>query len=117
MYREAIAARQTRRKLVGHDAKETAALREAAAATSARVYWQKRLEQEVEESKQKLSSAFEMAEIFAQLGDKDQAFAWLERAYDERSFMMLYLKSAPNLDPLRSDTRYADLLRRVGHTP
>jgi DNA-binding winged helix-turn-helix (wHTH) protein/TolB-like protein/Tfp pilus assembly protein PilF len=117
MYREAIAARQTRRKLAGLAAEETAALREAAAATSARVYWQKRLEQESEESKQELSVAFEMAEIFAQLGEKDQAFAWLERAYKERSFMMLYLKVAPNLDPLRSDPRYADLLRRVGHTP
>ena len=117
MYKEAIAARQMRRKLAGLDAEETAALREAAAATSARVYWQKRLEQDLEESKQELSTAFEVAEIFAQLGEKDQAFAWLERAYEERSFMMLYLKVAPNLDPLRTDPRYADLLRRVGHTP
>ena len=101
----------------GLDAEETAALREAAAATSARVYWQKRLEQEAEESKQEMSVAFEAAEIFAQLGEKDQAFAWLERAYQERSFMMLYLKVAPNLDPLRADPRYADLLRRVGLTP
>jgi TolB-like protein/DNA-binding winged helix-turn-helix (wHTH) protein/Tfp pilus assembly protein PilF len=117
MYKEAIAARQMRRKLAGLDAEETAALREAAAAASAGVYWQKRLEPEVEESKRELSSAFEVAEIFAQLGEKDQAFKWLERAYEERSFMMLYLKVAPNLDPLRTDPRYADLLRRVGHTP
>ena len=117
MYKEAIAAHQMRRKLAGLDAEESAALREAAAATSARVYWQKRLEQEVEESKRELSGGFEMAEIFAQLGEKDQAFAWLERAYEERSFMMLYLKVAPNLDPLRSDPRFADLLRRVGLTP
>ena len=117
MYREAIAAHQMQRKLAGLDAEETPALREAAAATSARVYWQKRLEQELEESKRELSAGFEVAEIYAQLGEKDQAFAWLERAYQERSFMMLYLKVAPNLDPLRSDPRYADLLRRVGHTP
>jgi tetratricopeptide (TPR) repeat protein len=117
MYREAVAARQMRRKLAGLDAKETAELREAAGATSARVYWQKRLEQDLEESKRELSIAFEVAEIFAQLGENDQAFAWLERAYEERSFMMLYLKVAPNLDPLRSDQRFADLLRRVGHTP
>ena len=117
MYREAIAARQMRRKLAGYDAEETAALREAAAATSARVYWQKRLEQDVEESKRELSTAFNMAEIFAQLGEKDQAFKWLQRAYEERYHMMLYLKSAPNLDPLRSDPRFEDLLRRVGHTP
>lgn len=117
MYREAIAARQMRRKLAGYDAEETAALREAAAATSAGAYWQKRLEQEVEESRREQSTAFDMAEIFAQLGKKDQAFASLERAYEERYFMMMYLKVAPNLDPLRSDPRFADLLRRVGHAP
>jgi TolB-like protein/DNA-binding winged helix-turn-helix (wHTH) protein len=117
MYREAIAARQTRRKLLGYDVKESAALREASATTSARVYWQKRLDQEVEESKREPSTAFDMAEIFAQLGQKDQAFSWLERAYEERSFFMMYLKVAPNLDPLRSDPRFADLLRRVGHAP
>jgi TolB-like protein/Tfp pilus assembly protein PilF len=117
MYKEAIAARQMRRKLAGLDAKETAALREAAAATSARVYWQKRLEQDVEESKRELSTGIDMAEIYAQLGEKDEAFKWLERAYEERSVMMMYLKVLPNLDPLRSDPRYADLLRRVGHTP
>jgi hypothetical protein len=72
------------------------------------------LEQESVQSKRELSGAFEMAEIFAQLGEKDQAFARLERAYEERSVMMMYLKSAPNLDPLRSDPRFADLLRRVG---
>ena len=117
MYKEAIAARQMRRKLAGLDAQETEALREAAAAASARVYWRKRLEQDVEESKRELSTPFDMAEIHAQLGEKDQAFAWLERAYEERYFMMLYLKVAPNLDPLRSDRRFEDLLRRVGHTP
>jgi hypothetical protein len=71
----------------------------------------------VEESKRELSTAFDMAEIFAQLGEKDQALAWLERAYEERYHMMMYLKVAPNLDPLRSDPRFADLLRRVGLTP
>ena len=117
MYKEAIAARQMQQKLAGRDREETAALREAAAATTARVYWQKTLEHELEESKRELSIGFELAEIYAQLGERDQAFAWLERAYEKRSFMMLYLKVAPNLDPLRSDSRYADLLRRVGHTP
>jgi TolB-like protein len=117
MYREAIAARQTRRKLAGYDAEETAALREAAAATDAGVYWRKRLEQELEEAKQEPSVDFDVAEIYAQLGEKDRAFACLERAYRERSYMLMYLKVAPELDPLRSDPRYADLLRRVGLTP
>ena len=114
MYRDAIAAHQMHRKLAGHDGKEPAASREAAAATSARVYWQKRLELEMEESKGGQGSEFELAEIYAQLGEKDQALAWLEKAYEKRSVMMMYLKVLPNLDPLRSDTRYEDLVRRVG---
>jgi DNA-binding winged helix-turn-helix (wHTH) protein/TolB-like protein len=117
MYREAIAARQMRRKLAGLHAEETAALRDASAATSAGVYWRKRLEQEIEESRREPNTAFDMAEIFAQLGKKDEAFAWLERAYEERYFMMMYLKVAPNLDPRRSDPRFVHLLRRVRHTP
>ncbi len=60
---------------------------------------------------------FDTAEIFAQLGEKDQAFAWLEKAYEERSYLMMYVKVAPTLDPLRTDPRFADLLRRVGLTP
>ena len=54
-----------------------------------------------------------MAEIFSQLGEKDKAFEWLEKAFEERAHTMMFLKVAPNLDPLRSDRRFADLLRRT----
>ena len=46
--------------------------------------------------------------------DNEQAFAWLERAYQEQSGIVQYLKVHPFLDPLRSDPRFQDLLRRVG---
>lgn len=48
------------------------------------------------------------------LGDYEQAFAWLERAYQEQSSILLWLKVHPFFDPLRGDPRFADLLRRVG---
>jgi pentatricopeptide repeat protein len=48
------------------------------------------------------------------LGDKDQAFIWLERAYEEKSNILLFLKTHPHFDPIRSDPRFADLLHRVG---
>ena len=48
------------------------------------------------------------------LGEEEETFAWLERAYQEKSNIMQFLKVDPNLDPLRSDPRFADLLRRVG---
>ena len=50
----------------------------------------------------------------AALGDKDQAFALLEQAYEERQNRMVWLNVDPLLDPLRSDPRFQDLVRRVG---
>jgi TolB-like protein/DNA-binding winged helix-turn-helix (wHTH) protein/Tfp pilus assembly protein PilF len=59
-------------------------------------------------------SPFFIALVHTGLGDKDQAFAWLEKAYAERSGSVRYLKVERRLDPLRSDSRYRDLLRRLG---
>ena len=55
-----------------------------------------------------------VALIYAGLGDKDQAFAWLEKAYEERSFQMQWLSVEPRWDSLRSDPRFANLQRRMG---
>jgi TolB-like protein/DNA-binding winged helix-turn-helix (wHTH) protein/Tfp pilus assembly protein PilF len=58
--------------------------------------------------------ATDMALIYAGLGDKDKAFAWLDKAYEEHSFSLSNLKVEPRFDPLRSDPRFADLLRSIG---
>jgi TolB-like protein/Tfp pilus assembly protein PilF len=55
--------------------------------------------------------------IYLGLGEKDQAFAWLEKAHQDRSGIFFQLKADPVNDPLRSDPRFADLLRRVGLSP
>jgi tetratricopeptide (TPR) repeat protein len=57
-----------------------------------------------------------IALIHAGLGEKDQAFEWLEKAYELRDQGMSFLKVEPPLDPLRSDPRFQDLLRRM-HFP
>jgi tetratricopeptide (TPR) repeat protein len=57
--------------------------------------------------------AYSMAEVHAVLGDKDEAFAWLGKAYKERSSALVYLKVEPRLDGLRSDVRFQDLVRRM----
>jgi hypothetical protein len=48
------------------------------------------------------------------LGDNEQAFAWLERAYKEHSMILQYIRVHPNFDPLAVTCRLADLVRRVG---
>jgi eukaryotic-like serine/threonine-protein kinase len=59
-------------------------------------------------------SAFSVASDYARLGDNDNAFAWLEKAYQQHSTQLIGLKMDPALDGLRSDPRYADLVRRIG---
>jgi serine/threonine-protein kinase len=61
--------------------------------------------------------AYDIALVCAGLGWKDQALENLSRAYRERSGWMTYLKVDPRLDPLRSDSRFIDLLHRVHLTP
>ena len=69
-------------------------------------------------AKRRFVSAFDFAIICAGLGDADQAFKWLQKAYDERSFSMLIsLKGEPRFDTLRSDPRFQDLVLRVGLPP
>jgi hypothetical protein len=48
------------------------------------------------------------------LEDKDQAFNWLEKACDERFIRLAYLNIEAFWDPIRSDPRFAELVRRVG---
>ena len=68
-------------------------------------------------SKQEFVSANLFAYIYAGLGDKDQAFLWIEKAYQERSDLVGGLKVGGQLDLLRSDRRYQDLLRRMNFPP
>jgi TolB-like protein/tetratricopeptide (TPR) repeat protein len=57
---------------------------------------------------------YEIALVYAGLGRKDEAFAWLEKSYQVRDKGVTFLKIDPCMDPLRSDPRFHNLLRRVG---
>ncbi|MDR3749018.1 MAG: protein kinase [Acidobacteriota bacterium] len=59
-------------------------------------------------------SAYSIAQLCADLGDNDQAFRWLNTAYHERDWGLMMLKTDFLLDPLRSDPRFAELVRKVG---
>lgn len=58
-----------------------------------------------------------VAEVYAALGDNDEAMRWLEQAYRERDIWMVLLKVWPAFDPLRSDPRFHELLRRMNFPP
>jgi len=60
---------------------------------------------------------YEIALVYAGLGQKEEAFTWLEKSYTGHDKGLTYLKIDPCVDPLRSDPRFHDLLRRVGITP
>jgi TolB-like protein/DNA-binding winged helix-turn-helix (wHTH) protein/Flp pilus assembly protein TadD len=72
------------------------------------------LEQLNEMSKHRPVSAVDRAVVYLGLGNKEQALALLDEAYERHELGMLYLKSEPRYDPLRSDPRFQDLMRRVG---
>ena len=57
------------------------------------------------------------ASVYGALGEKDKAFEWLGKAFEERDENMTWLKVDPVLDPLRSDPRFQDVLRRMGLPP
>jgi serine/threonine protein kinase/tetratricopeptide (TPR) repeat protein len=61
--------------------------------------------------------AFSIATVYAGLADKEQTIFWLNKGYEERNDDMIYMKIEPVLDPIRSDPRFQDLIRRVGFPP
>ncbi|HSB11681.1 MAG TPA: winged helix-turn-helix domain-containing protein [Blastocatellia bacterium] len=109
MLREAMDAYQRCMTLLGYDTPEAAAIR-AAPVLGAGDYWRKI----VKLSSPPLGGHIEAAQALAHLGQMDKALSLLEQACNQRSYGVIYLGVEPNLDPLRSDPRFAILLRRVG---
>jgi TolB-like protein/Tfp pilus assembly protein PilF len=112
MYDEAIAEYE---EASGFTEEEIDEFRQAYAVGNMIGYWQKRLDILERPPKQEAVNLFLSIPIYARVGEKDQAFEWLERAYQEQSlgWFVVDLKVDPMLDPLRDDPRYADLLRRM----
>ncbi len=56
----------------------------------------------------------ERANVYAGLGDLDRSFEWLEKAYDERSSNLPFVRGAPIGRDIDHDPRFSDLMRRIG---
>ena len=72
------------------------------------------LEEMVELSETRYVSAFWIAMIYAGLNEKDRAFKWLENAYAEHYEVLTFLNITPQLDSIRDDPRFEELLKKVG---
>ncbi len=110
MYREAISA-------LGSGKDVSATVGYFYAASGRRKEAREMLDRIMEISKREYFSPYLIAKVHAGLGEKDEAFAWLEEAYQERDERMVMLRVDMHLDGLRSDPRFTDLLERVGLVP
>jgi serine/threonine protein kinase/tetratricopeptide (TPR) repeat protein len=114
MYEEAISEYKKAIPLSGDSPDELASLGYAYALSGKRREAQAVIEELKKRSKRRYISPTIIAFIYAGLGEKDEAFAWLEKAYAGRDFILVLHRVDPTFDPLRSDPRFADLVRRVG---
>ena len=114
---EAIAEFQKAIHLSGGSTQIVAALGHTYAVSGNRDGAMRILEELEQLSKQRYVRPLDIAFVYAGLNQKDQAIEWLEKAYEERSCNLVYIRIDPRLDPLRSDPRFQDLLRRMNFPP
>jgi TolB-like protein/DNA-binding winged helix-turn-helix (wHTH) protein/Tfp pilus assembly protein PilF len=118
MYRESIAEYEKMLELPRSHPRVLADLGNAYAVAGRTADARKMLDQLNELSKHRFVGGVEVARIYVGLGDKDKAFECLKRSYDDRSITAFVgFKVDPRFDPLRSDPRFADLLRRMNLQP
>ncbi|MDQ3749340.1 MAG: tetratricopeptide repeat protein, partial [Acidobacteriota bacterium] len=114
MYQEALTEYQKAIPLSGDSPDEPAALGYAYALSGKRQEALQIVDDLKRQSKRSYISPTLIAIVYAGLGEKEQAIEWLDKAYNGQDSNLVYLKVDPMFDSLRSDPRFADLLRRVG---
>jgi serine/threonine protein kinase/TolB-like protein/Tfp pilus assembly protein PilF len=111
---EAIAEFQKARRLEENAVEWIGALTQGYASCGRKAEAEKTMAELVELSKQHYVSPHWFAAVEAELGNKDEAFKWLDQAFERRFGPLIYIKVNPIWDPLRSDPRFAEYVRRVG---
>jgi TolB-like protein/DNA-binding winged helix-turn-helix (wHTH) protein/Flp pilus assembly protein TadD len=114
LFAEAISEFQKAVALSGGSPLMKAALAHAYAQSNRKAEATKIVNELSELSKQRYVSSYEVAAVYVALGDKEQAFRLLERAYNEHCFHLVFLNVWPQFVPLRTDPRFQDLRRRIG---
>ncbi len=114
MYQEAITQFQTAITLSDGNARFRTSLGHALALSGKKAEAQQILDELKKLSAQQYVSAADIAFIHIGLGEKDQAFAWLDQAVAEHSNWLIWLKVEPLFNSLRSDPRFTALLKKIG---
>jgi len=116
MYEEAIAEFQKAGDLEGQ-AETVAELGYVYAVSGKRSQAQEMLDELKARSGRAFVSPYNVAKVYVGLGETDLTFEWLDKAYDERSEWLVWLKVDPKLDSIRSDQRFRKLMQRIGFEP
>ena len=111
---EAIAEFQKAREFSGTNTETIAVLGHALAVSGKSGEAQRVLDELKSMSKQRYVPPYNIAILYAGLGEKEQAIAWLEKGYEDRDVRLVFLKVEPKWDALRADQRFIDIIRRMG---
>ena len=113
-YEDAVAAERKYVVLLGHERDKIQSLETAYATSGGQGYWIWQLQRLNDQtSRSGKTPAAHLAIVHAQLGERDAAFKWLEEAYRDRAGPLILLNVDPAWDPLRDDSRFKDLVRRL----
>jgi serine/threonine protein kinase/tetratricopeptide (TPR) repeat protein len=118
LYDQAVEAWLKTGQFSNHGPEAEAALREAYAESGWMGFWRKALELRKTRTKAENSDHYSIARDYARLGERDRAFASLEKGYEQHDlYVLIWLNCDPFWDNLRSDPRYANLVRRMNLEP
>jgi eukaryotic-like serine/threonine-protein kinase len=117
MFPEAVAEGRTARRLNPVGSVPVVFLGYALAKSGDRAEARALLAQLLKASNERYISPYNVALLYIGLGERDEALEWLERGIDQRDLRMTFLNVEPKWNNLRSDPRFADLLRRMNLTP
>ena len=110
MEQEAITEWLTVEKQLGVNGETLEGYKKACASSGIRGYWLQALEIDKKEVGHEAGS---LSSYYARLGDREQAFYWLDRAFDQRAPWLVYAKVTPVYDNLRNDPRFQAFLQRM----
>ena len=113
MYSEAIASVEKAMSLAGRTPRLVTTLARAYALSGRKDKAETLLKELQERAANEYIVPTFFAELYASLGNKEEAFLWLEKGYQERNWIMLFLRTARRWDPLRSDPRFDELVQRM----